>query len=99
MNKPEIISDGELAYLREANMSLGSFSKGGFNAQSPKNYMAAIGKSGKKGVITYFQNSSGSCKVGKSGKKSGKVGTPVSSRIFEIHQAPAKWEKVRKNWK
>ena len=56
MNKPEIITDGELAYLRDANMSLGSFSKGGFNAQSPKNYMAAIGKSGKKGHERSFSS-------------------------------------------
>jgi len=29
----------------------------------------------------------------------GKIGKPVSSRILEIHQAPAKWEKVGKSWK
>jgi hypothetical protein len=45
MNKPEIINDGELAYLREANMSLGSFSKGfNYHAKSPKKYKAAIGQ-------------------------------------------------------
>jgi len=38
MNKNGIITDKELAYLRDANMSLGSFTRGGLKAQSPKSY-------------------------------------------------------------
>lgn len=35
MNKTGIISEAELAYLRDANMSLGSFTRGGIKAKSP----------------------------------------------------------------
>lgn len=38
MNKTGIISHSELAYLCDANMSLGSFTKGGLKAQSPASY-------------------------------------------------------------